>query len=105
MTPEAKVKQKVVDRLKELGVYYFFPVANPMYGTRGVPDIVACMAGRFIAIECKAAGNVLTELQKRNFELIEKNFGVALECNDINLAEVLGTLSSLASNPWLIPKT
>ena len=39
MTPESKVKKKIVEQLKELGCYYFFP-ATGGYGKSGVPDIV-----------------------------------------------------------------
>ena len=38
MTPEGKVKKKVVEQLKQLGCYYFFP-ATGGYGKSGVPDI------------------------------------------------------------------
>jgi hypothetical protein len=50
MTPEAKVKKKVVDVLKKNGAYYFFP-ATGGYGRSGVPDIVSCYRGVFVAIE------------------------------------------------------
>ena len=58
MTPEAKVKNKAVKQLKELGAYYFFP-ATAGFGKSGVPDIVACYKGMFFGIECKA-GNSLS---------------------------------------------
>lgn len=62
-TPEGKVKDAVVKKLKELGVYYFFPATHG-YGRSGVPDIVCCLRGRFIGIECKAEGGKVTDLQK-----------------------------------------
>ena len=49
MTPEAKVKKKVVEQLKNLGAYYFYPVTGG-YGASGVPDIVGCFEGRFFGI-------------------------------------------------------
>jgi hypothetical protein len=53
MTPEKKVKDRVVKQLKLFGdsVYYFFP-ATGGYGRSGVPDIVGCFNGKFWAIEC-----------------------------------------------------
>ena len=56
MTPEAKVKKKVVDVLKKNNAYYFFP-ATGGYGRSGVPDIVCCYRGIFIGIECKAGSS------------------------------------------------
>ena len=59
MTPEKKVKNAVVKRLKEMtGVYYFYPVTSG-YGRSGVPDIVGCYKGKFFGIECKAGKNKL----------------------------------------------
>ena len=42
MTPEGKVKKRVVEQLKALGCYYFFP-ATGGYGKSGVPDIVGVL--------------------------------------------------------------
>ena len=53
---EKWVKQQVVKKLKDLGAYHFFPVANG-YMSSGVPDIIACYQSQFIGIECKANGN------------------------------------------------
>ena len=49
LTPEKKVKNKVVAILKKRGAYYFFPATYGM-GRSGVPDVVCCYAGRFICI-------------------------------------------------------
>jgi len=77
MTPEAKVKKKVVAILKECGAYYFYPVTGG-YGRSGVPDIVACWKGRFIGIECKAGDNTTTPLQEKNLREIRESGGTAL---------------------------
>ena len=52
-TPEGKVKKKLVEMLKQEGVWYFFPAANGM-GRAGIPDVIAVVAGRFLSMECKA---------------------------------------------------
>jgi Holliday junction resolvase len=71
MTPEAKVKKKVVAQLKEMGAYYFYPVTGG-YGASGVPDIVGCYRGMFFGIECKAGSNKPTPLQDKNLTDIKK---------------------------------
>jgi Holliday junction resolvase len=81
---EKWVKQQVVKMLKERHVYYFFPVAGA-YTSIGVPDIVACIKGRFVGIECKAGNNRPTELQLRNLENIRDNGGVAIVVNENDL--------------------
>lgn len=76
-TPESKVKADVVKVLKKCGAYYFFP-ATGGYGRSGVPDIVACLNGKFVGIECKAGKNTLTELQRKELKAIRAAGGVAI---------------------------
>lgn len=83
-TPENKVKAKCKDILKEAGVYYFFPVANGM-GRAGIPDIICCVNGKFLAIECKAGKGTTTALQERELAAIRAVGGVALVINENNL--------------------
>lgn len=83
MTPEKKVKDKVVRILKDEGVYYFFPATHG-FGRSGVPDIICCANGRFLAIECKAGGNKLTALQTREIETIRIAGGMAIVANEDN---------------------
>lgn len=82
-TPEKKVKDKVVNILKEEGVYYFFPGTHG-YGRSGVPDIICCVNGAFLAIECKAGKNKITELQAREIQSIRRANGHAVVVNEEN---------------------
>jgi Holliday junction resolvase len=82
-TPEGVVKDKVVAILKDEGVYYFFPATHG-YGRSGVPDIIACVNGHFLAIECKAGGNKPTALQLREIEHIHSCGGVAVVVDETN---------------------
>ena len=89
-TPESKVKAAVVKILKVNNVYYFFPATHG-YGRSGVPDIVSCIRGRFVAIECKAGGNKPTALQEREIDSIRRSHGVAMVIheNNIDLVETI----------------
>ena len=87
MTPEGKVKAKVAKILKELGVYYFFP-ATGGYGRSGVPDIVCCANGYFLAIECKAGKGTTTALQDRELAAIKDAGGAAVVINEENISYV-----------------
>lgn len=84
MTPEAKVKKKVVDLLKAAGAYYFFP-ATGGFGRSGVPDIVACRNGAFIGIECKAGSNKTTALQENELQKIRAAGGNAFVVSEDTL--------------------
>jgi Holliday junction resolvase len=87
MTPEKKVKTKVVAILKGFGAYYFYPVTGG-YGASGVPDIVGCYKGKFFAIECKAGKGKTTALQEKNIAQIIAQGGVAIVVNEDNIPDV-----------------
>ena len=94
MTPEKKVKNKVVRLLKQYGAYYFFPASYGM-GRSGVPDIVCCLQGRFIGIECKAGKNKPTPLQEKELADIIKAGGISCVVNEDNTSELLVLLHTL----------
>lgn len=89
MTPEGKVKAKIVAYLKELnaargGLYWFSPIGS-VYGKSGVPDIIICDNGRFLGIEVKAPGklNNTTALQDKAHRDIRAAGGVVLLVDDV----------------------
>jgi len=94
MTPEAKVKKKVVAILKEYKAYFFYPVTGG-YGRSGVPDIIVCYNGCFIGIECKAGINKPTPLQEKNLKDIQAAGGVSLVVNEDNISTVGEILQNL----------
>jgi len=98
MTPEKRVKDKVVKQLKVLGsdVYYFFP-ATGGYGRNGVPDIVGCYIGTFFAIECKAGKNTTTALQQKELTAISMAGGVPWVINEDNVDSVGLAVRSLGT--------
>ncbi len=98
MTPEAKVKKAAVTQLKELGVYYFYPVTGG-YGNSGVPDIVCCHRGVFVGIECKAGKNKPTKLQTLNLNQIEAAGGAALVVNEENVGGLADLMEEMS---WAI---
>ena len=89
-TPEKKVKDKCVKLLKAHDVYYFFPATHG-YGRSGVPDIICCVNGKFLAVECKAGGNKPTALQEKEMADIRKQGGIAIVVNEDNLT-MLGSI-------------
>jgi Holliday junction resolvase len=86
-TPESKVKAAVVKLLKKHGIYYFFPATHG-YGRSGVPDIVCCFDGKFLAFECKAGDNKPTALQEKEMNKIFESGGSAYVINEDNVNEV-----------------
>ena len=66
MTPEKKVKQTIAKVLKEMGAYYFFP-ATGGYGRSGVPDIVGCYEGKFLASSARRVRTPLLHYRNLNW--------------------------------------
>ena len=86
-TPEKKVKDKVVKLLKEAGVYYFYASTHG-FGRSGVPDLVCCLQGKFVGIECKAGKNKPTPLQEKEMAAIRAAGGTTLVVNEENINDV-----------------
>ena len=77
MAGEKNFENKIKKFLKDRGCWYVKYFANR--NTRaGVPDILACVSGRFVAIEVKAENGKPTELQKWNVVQIQNSGGIAL---------------------------
>lgn len=98
LTPEKKVKNKVVQLLKEYGVYYFFPASYGM-GRSGVPDVVGCFQGHFLGIECKAGKSKATALQLKELAAIRKAEGTTFIINEENIGVLHEYLKEYAQYP------
>jgi len=93
-TPEAKVKANVRKLLDSLDIYHFMPPANG-FGRAGIPDIVGCMDGHFIAIECKAGKGTTTALQDRELNAILNHGGTVFIAREDNLEDLQQLLMGL----------
>jgi len=93
-TPEKKVKDSVTKILKTHGAYYFYPVMGG-YGRSGIPDIIVCHKGKFVAIECKAGSNTVTALQEAELKKIEDAGGIAVVVNERNLDTVTHLIDAI----------
>ena len=54
------------------------------YGTAGIPDIIACIDGRFYAFEVKQPGGRLTRLQDVTLNKIKAAGGVAVMVTSVD---------------------
>jgi len=90
-TPEKKVKAAVRKVLDRLGIYHFMPPGMGL-GRSGIPDIIGCYNGRFIAIECKAGNGKTTALQERELAAIKAAGGFTFVAREYNLEEMEGRL-------------
>lgn len=86
--PETKLTRKIVDALKAEGVWCFKKHGN-QFGSSGVPDLICCVDGRFLAIEVKHGTRVATKLQEVVIEQINKRGGVAGVARNVDEAVAL----------------
>lgn len=86
-TPEGKVKTHLKRILDEMGIWHFSPFQAGM-GRAGIPDIIACYNGRFVAFECKANGNKPTALQQREIDAIRTAKGLAFVVDEHNVQDI-----------------
>ena len=57
--------------------YWYFKVHGGAFQKVGVPDIIACINGKFVAIEVKRPnGGVVSKLQQMQMKKIKENGGV-----------------------------
>lgn len=93
MTLEAKVKNAVKALLEAEHVYYVMPFGGG-YGRAGVADIIACVNGYFIAIECKAGKGRTTALQERELGMVRLAGGVGIVVYE-DLSALVGWIHTL----------
>ena len=74
---EATLIQSIRKYLATLPDCFFWKEHGGQYGTAGIPDIVVCYKGRFIALEAKVGKNKPTKLQAASIDKIRQAGGTA----------------------------
>jgi len=74
MQLESKIQSKILKELKAAGIYAH---KNITTNKKGIPDIIVCYRGKYVALEVKRPGGKPTELQLWNINEIRKSGGVA----------------------------
>ena len=81
---EKAVENKIKKWLKDKG-YWFFKVHGSIFQPSGIPDILACIDGKFVAIEVKRSkGGVVSPLQKAQIAKIKENGGIVGVANSMD---------------------
>lgn len=73
---EKRIENQIKGFLDSIGAWHI-KTHGSMFSKAGTPDIVACVNGRFVAIEVKQPGGIVSELQKAHIHLIQNAGGVA----------------------------
>lgn len=77
MAQEKLFENKVKQFLKEEGCYFIKYWGGAAYTQKGIPDLLICCAGFFVAIELKSEKGKPSELQEWNIQKIKNAGGYA----------------------------
>ena len=82
-TTEKKIENQIKKWLDKQG-YWWMKVHGDLFQKSGVPDILACINGRFVGIEVKRPGGKVSALQDYNIEQIRASGGVAFVATSVD---------------------
>lgn len=86
---EREIVAAIMRHLKSLPGCFAWKTHGGMYGTAGIPDIIACVNGRFCAFEVKQPSGKLTRLQESTLGRIRAAGGVAGKVTSVEDVEKL----------------
>ena len=75
---EADIVKAIIKYLKTVPECFCWKEHGGMYGTAGIPDIIACINGRFFGFEVKTEDGKPTKLQEATIRKILAAGGTAL---------------------------
>lgn len=75
---EKEFENQVKKYLKNVPNCWFFKVWGGGFQKSGIPDLIACINGKFVAIELKSENGKPSELQKMNVSKINHCGGYAI---------------------------
>lgn len=90
---EKDIVNAILKHLKTVPMCFAYKEHGGMYGTAGLPDIICCVQGRFIAFEVKTPSGGLTKLQEITIRKINDAKGKAYKVTSVE--EVQTILTSL----------
>ena len=90
---EKTITNQILKHLKSCPECFAFKDHGGLYGTSGIPDIICCYRGKFVAFEVKTLTGKLSKLQEITINRINEAGGVAAKVT--SLAEVKEILSKV----------
>ena len=84
MTKEQDIQTKIMDYISSIGGLPVKFNNIGIYAKAGVSDILACIKGRFVAIEVKKPGNTPSKLQENFINGINSIGGVAFWVDNLD---------------------
>lgn len=86
---ESDIVKGILKYLKSVPECFAWKEHGGMYGTAGVPDIIACIGGRFYAFEVKTEKGKTTTLQDATIRKIQNAGGMVSVVRSVDEVRVL----------------
>lgn len=93
---EKSITSKILKYLKAQPSCFAWKTHGGMYSTAGIPDIIACINGRFYAFEVKTAAGQATELQEATINKILNAGGIAAVVRSVDEVRAILDKSCIA---------
>lgn len=90
---ERDIVAAILRHLKTVPECFAWKTHGGVYAQAGIPDIIACVGGRFVAFEVKTSSGKLTKLQEVTIRKINEAKGKAYKV--ISVEEVSRILNDL----------
>jgi len=81
---ERGITARIMGYLRGLPRCFAWKTHGGMYGTAGIPDIIVCLDGRFLAFEVKTEKGKLTKLQEATIAKINAANGKAYKVTSVD---------------------
>ena len=90
---EKTITNKILKYLKEQPCCFAFKEHGGAYGTAGIPDIICCCNGKFVAFDVKIPNGKLSKLQEITLQKIKNAKGIAYKVTSLEeVKEILDKL-------------
>lgn len=94
---EKQYENKIKKYLEDNGVWFVKYWGGGHFTKAGIPDLICCVNGKFLAIEVKAESGKVSELQKMNLRKITEAGGFALTSKPSEWDELRGLICEIKS--------
>ena len=86
---EKDIVTAILSHLKTIPNCFAWKTHGGMYGVAGIPDIIACICGHFMAFEVKTPTGKLTKLQEATLQKIKAAKGYAFKVTSVDEVKVI----------------
>ena len=81
---EKEITKAIRGCLKALGIFHWKHWSGPMTHPKGISDIIGIYKGKFLAIEIKRAGGLLTQDQHDFLRAVKSHGGIAFMAQSVD---------------------